>query len=312
MTLKEFFEGKLKAIKCNTEEQHMVLCMCFNLIGKRTYEDKIYIPRWCSWFGGGSDTHFLNNGDCATTKYCANNDIPVIDFEEIDELKKALNEPLSFFNNKCNMVRSRKQMTIKEFWESFGESIRIGIHCDTQEKADKLCMAFDRLGKTWQSGAKYEENMTHWGIYKEKTIYFNDGVYGSTNDYPKSWSNIIEFEDIEDFKMYKSFTKADLHSWDIVVFRDGKAGIVRLDMGCIIMKNGTDGLDDINNDLIFDTDPGGDIMQVYRPTEPYQCTYDEDKYYLDGKLMFDRNPKKKMTLAEIEKELGYEIELEGA
>ena len=34
-------------------------------------------------------------------------------------------------------------------------------------------------------------------------------------------------------------------------------------------------------------------MQVYRPTEPYQCTYDEDKYYLDGKLMFNRNPKNK-------------------
>ena len=41
-----------------------------------------------------------------------------------------------------------------------------------KKKADKLCMAFDRLGKTWQSGAKYEENMTRWGIYKEKDNIF--------------------------------------------------------------------------------------------------------------------------------------------
>ena len=97
-----------------------------------------------------------------------------------------------------------------------------------KKKADKLCMAFDRLGKTWQSGVKYGENMTHWGNHKEKTIYFNDGTYGSTNDYLKSWSNIIEFEDIEDFKTYKSFTKSDLRSGDVVVRATGQAEIVCL------------------------------------------------------------------------------------
>lgn len=127
------------------------------------------------------------------------------------------------------------------------------------------------------------------------------------NNITPTYKNQVPMPEIKPART--TFTKVDLRSWDIVVFRDGKAGIVRLDMGCIIMKNGTDKLEDISNDLIFDTDHNGDIMQVYRPTEPYQCTYHENECYLDGKLMFDRNPKKKMTLAEIEKELGYEIEL---
>ena len=179
-------------------------------------------------------------------------------------------------------------MTLNKFWKS---KEYLAIHCDTQGKAERLCKAFDDRGNRWFTGKSYKNTL--WHIYQENTCYTNDGCIikkecGSTY----LICNVIPFDSIDDFKpkVDKPFTKADLHSWDIVVFRDGKAGIVRLDMDCIIMKNGADKLDDIRNDLIFDTDHNGDIMQVYRPTEPYQCTYDEDKYYLDGKLMFDRKP----------------------
>ena len=141
-------------------------------------------------------------------------------------------------------------MNLKEF---FNMKQIYAIHCDTEEKAIKLLKAFDGMGKTWRTGDKYVTK-TYWDNYREKTMYSNFGTFELEDSWVEHLDSVIEFDEIEDFKnnitpTYKNltpmpeikparttFTKADLHSWDIVVFRDGKAGIVRLDMDCIIMK----------------------------------------------------------------------------
>ena len=51
---------------------------------------------------------------------------------------------------------------------------------------------------------------------------------------------VIEFDEIEDFKEPKSFTKSDLRSGDVVVRRNGDAEIVCLETKTLILPDGFD------------------------------------------------------------------------
>ncbi|AXF52101.1 MAG: hypothetical protein [Podoviridae sp. ctcf755] len=106
-------------------------------------------------------------------------------------------------------------MTIKEFWESEED---IAIHCDTEDKANKLLRKFDELGKKWCTGSSYLLR-NEWKRYEEKTCYKNDGLFGSVNFYKKEGYTIIEFDDIDDFKI---FTKDDLKNRMVVECRNGE------------------------------------------------------------------------------------------
>lgn len=53
-------------------------------------------------------------------------------------------------------------MTIKEFFE---KKEKLVIHCDTEEKANKLLRKFDELGKKWGSGESYLLQ-NEWKRYK--------------------------------------------------------------------------------------------------------------------------------------------------
>ena len=87
----------------------------------------------------------------------------------------------------------KDKITLKEFFES---KERLAIHCNTEEKANKLLKEFDKFGKTWWTGEGYLEN-TCFHTYKDKTCYFNDGwlceieYYENDNNY-----KIYSFEDI--------------------------------------------------------------------------------------------------------------------
>lgn len=56
-------------------------------------------------------------------------------------------------------------MTIKEFFE---KKEKLVIHCDTEEKANKLLRKFDQLGKKWSSRESYLLQ-NEWKRYEEKT-----------------------------------------------------------------------------------------------------------------------------------------------
>lgn len=66
--------------------------------------------------------------------------------------------------------------------------------------------------------------------------------------------------------MMKEMKKQDLMTGDIVVTRDGSAGIVIVEKEVIIYpESGMDFFDDLTEDLLLDDDyRGGDIMAVYR------------------------------------------------
>lgn len=87
-------------------------------------------------------------------------------------------------------------MTLKEFWNSDEE---LAIHCDTEEKSNKLRKEFDKMGKRWSDGHTYLE-MDYYLIYGGRTCYSNRGRYGTSTSYIENKIKIIEFDDIEDFK----------------------------------------------------------------------------------------------------------------
>ena len=87
-----------------------------------------------------------------------------------------------------------KKITLKEFFENYDEMF---IHCDTEEKANKLLKAFDKMGKTWHGGMSYLED-NNWDIYGQETVYSNRGTCCSviyTKKYIKA--PIFEFEEVD-------------------------------------------------------------------------------------------------------------------
>lgn len=85
-----------------------------------------------------------------------------------------------------------KKITLSEF---FKNDEKLAIHCDTEEKANLLLKAFDKMGKRWRSNQSYlEENK--WRGFKEKTCYENDGTYCCKEFYLGTSYIVYEFEEV--------------------------------------------------------------------------------------------------------------------
>lgn len=85
------------------------------------------------------------------------------------------------------------KITLRLFWMGLEKSV---IHCDTREKAKKLLMAFDRLGKRWSSGKSYTEE-SNYNNYLSSTCYSNTNTYSYYNWYKEHDYTIYEFEDVD-------------------------------------------------------------------------------------------------------------------
>lgn len=85
------------------------------------------------------------------------------------------------------------KITLKEFWDS---KEQLAIHCDTEEKANKLLIEFDKMGKKcWDSGRNYlEEN--NWECYEKNTCYDNMNLFCWLSRYKDDNFKIYEFEDV--------------------------------------------------------------------------------------------------------------------
>lgn len=82
-------------------------------------------------------------------------------------------------------------ITLKKFWNS---AEKLAIHCDTEDKAKKLCEAFDKMGEKWIYGVNYLA--TNWIFHKQDTCYMNDNIYGNIDWSKKKHYKIYEFEDV--------------------------------------------------------------------------------------------------------------------
>lgn len=114
-------------------------------------------------------------------------------FEAIARKKQKI---ISFIKEEYFDNGEKDKITLEEFWNS---KKNLAIHCDTEEKANKLLKAFDEYGKRWCSGERYIDDNC-WSEYKEKTCYDNehdDSGYCNVNFYKENDYKIYEFEDID-------------------------------------------------------------------------------------------------------------------
>ena len=90
-------------------------------------------------------------------------------------------------------LNSEKKITLTEFWNG---TEKLAIHCDTEEKANKLLKAFDRLGKTWCDDESYL-SCNEYNDYKDETCYSNKGGYEEYEFYKDHLCTIYEFEEVD-------------------------------------------------------------------------------------------------------------------
>lgn len=87
-----------------------------------------------------------------------------------------------------------KKITLTQFFDTKKETLV--IHCDTEEKANKLLEAFDKLGETWCDDESYL-SCNEYNDYKDKTCYSNDGGYGEYGSFENRLYKIYEFDEVD-------------------------------------------------------------------------------------------------------------------
>ena len=106
-------------------------------------------------------------------------------------------------------------------------------------------------------------------------------------------------------------TKDDLKTGMVVELKNGTKYMVLLDTPCgdVLIRDAAwspfSRYDhNLNQDNLYD--PLCGIARVYKPNGEYQM---ERKYWGEMELIWERQKPKKMTLAEIEAELGYPVDI---
>lgn len=89
--------------------------------------------------------------------------------------------------------KTKYAITLREFWES---NKKLAIHCDTEEKANMLLKAFDKLGKKWFNGELYTE-VSYYSDYKFATCYNNRKQYCDYDWYKENDYTIYEFDEVD-------------------------------------------------------------------------------------------------------------------
>lgn len=89
--------------------------------------------------------------------------------------------------------KGTKKYTLQEIYDK-----GFAIHCDTEEKAKKLCKALDKVGWKWCDGKKYTED-TRWWLRHKGTCYQPTVVGGHADIkwYKIRGIHVVEFGDVD-------------------------------------------------------------------------------------------------------------------
>lgn len=111
-----------------------------------------------------------------------------------DSMYKEMELKRSYTLEELGLIEPKK-ITLTEFWNNKGKK-PLAIHCDTEEKANKLLKAFDKLGEKWISGNSYLlDNI--YGVHRKSTCYSNNNKYCSYDFYRGSNYKIYEFDEVD-------------------------------------------------------------------------------------------------------------------
>lgn len=183
------------------------------------------------------------------------------------------------------------------------ENEKVVVHCRTEEEAIDFCQKMYNLRKKWKTGESYKN--THWNVLKEDSCYdFNKGEIYTIGHYKSCNYTILEWKDY-----MNNFKKSNLKNGDIIVRRNGSIEIVCVETGVLITENGKFNLlKYIKEDLTSSYCEIFDIVEVYRPEEPFQCSFLREEFQ-EGELVYYREPDPiEVTLEEIAELKGVPVD----
>lgn len=194
-------------------------------------------------------------------------------------------------------------------WKDFKNG-DIRVNCTTEEDAKKFIDMCYENGIDWN----FDDNddKTYWSRYKENTYYScmnRKLVYGDIACfYLEDYREIYEFKDVTNIKIEKD-NKMELKEGMIIECRNGERYLLRWVDGELIGSSNDEHIsldydEKLNENRYFNKD--FDIMKVYI-SEAFVLS----KLFNDDWLacIWERKEPKKMTLAQIGKALGYEVEV---
>ena len=215
-------------------------------------------------------------------------------------------------------------MKEQQFWEDFEEE-KVVINCKTEEQAKQLFEMFRERNYMFGIINRIQQNEdTCWGVYKEGTCYCFEGngvFYGDINEFKEDSYNIVSFHNVFNSKNEPP-TLDELKTGMVLVSKDGRISMVLRDTinGDIISGEIWKPLEDVR---MYGTREDGsgfdyDIIEVWQPTgnrfflgDSYcigETSLNTDNCILVWKYV-EQPKRKKMTLEEVEEELGYKIEI---
>lgn len=176
-------EVKIKISDILTKEDKKYL----EVVLKPVYESGVAIKFLIKHSSTNKKFEFL---ECATDDYLCNTLYfkKGTMFKNMELSKTYTPEELGLFQKEVS-----EKITLTNFWKT---KSNVAIHCGTEEKANRLLQAFDKLGKKWSEGKSYLE-VNCWSNYKEATCYSNNRGYASIDWYKASGYKVYEFEDID-------------------------------------------------------------------------------------------------------------------
>ena len=189
-------------------------------------------------------------------------------------------------------------------WKEF-KNHKFGVHCKTEEEAREFIEMANKNGIEWKLSDKFH---TNWDIYKKNTYYaYVDDVlmYGGIhiNIYKLQ---IIEFSDVINFE---EDNKMELKEGMIIECRNGDRYLLRTACGELVASSNykymsLDYDEELNENRYFNKD--FDVMKIYTSKAFILNNLFNDNYL---ECIWERKELKKMTLAQISKALGYEVEI---
>ena len=194
-------------------------------------------------------------------------------------------------------------------WKEFmNKNNKIAVHCKTEEEAIDFCKKMDEHGMKWCSGKSYLKN-NNWNYYREKTCYSNKGEYTEKNWYEErvykilEWSNYMIKDPIDylEYGYVVEFENGELGMY--MPSQNGDCFDLDGEKSCLYLKNYSR-----RKELKQYIYSSYDVLKIYG-----YAGYGSDSRKLsiqNRSFIWERQEEvKKMTVAEICKELGYKVEI---
>ena len=192
-------------------------------------------------------------------------------------------------------------------WEDF-KNDKIAVHCDTEEKAKDFVQECYKYGIKWLCEAN--DDATFWGKYENDTFYFGGFInLHMANISILSYGNYADVEDETVFEWELTPFYPELKEGMIIECRNGYRYLLRKICGELIASSndaymGLDYDEELNENKYFYKD--FDVMKIYTSKAFILNSLFNDKYL---ECIWERKEPKKMTLEQISKALGYEVEV---